>query len=95
MKLILRIAAVAAFGCSAAAYADCRDDIDHATSLAMQLQDSRSRGLVIDEIGRAKDMRHDGDEEGCKDQIKDVLALVNKTLADIKAKARAESAPKL
>jgi hypothetical protein len=73
MKYCLIATLAAALGLPAAASANCKLDID-----------TRDRALVIDEIGRARDMRHDGDEEGCEEQISDVLRAVNGSLGHTK-----------
>jgi len=84
MKYCLIATLAATLGLPAAASANCKLDIDKATVLAMRMPDTRDRALVIDEIGRARDMRHDGDEEGCEEQISDVLRAVNGSLGHTK-----------
>jgi hypothetical protein len=73
-----------------AAQADCAADIDKAWPIALALPDGNGRNAVLQNIERAKDSRHEGDEEGCQEQIHHVLTLLcpKPAQADQKSKPR-------
>ncbi len=78
MRLILAgpFAVLVAVSAIAGARADCADDINRALPLARALPDPNGRAAVLEEILRARDARHEGDENGCRDQMREVMALL-------------------
>ena len=77
MRLVVCLAAAfAAF--AGVAHADCNAEINKALPLARALPDPRGRSAVLENIERARATWHDGDEDGCRDQMREVLALLER-----------------
>ncbi len=76
----LGLAALLVLGAATAADAatakSCLDKINDAVTLAGKLPASAGRAAVMTDIARARDARHEGDEEGCMEQVDETLALL-------------------
>ncbi len=77
MRLLLCLAA-ALTTLAATAHATCNDDINKALPMARALPDPRGRAAVLENIERARATWHDGDEDGCKEQMHEVLDLLQR-----------------
>ena len=55
---------------------DCLSLINEAVVLADRLPQSSGREVVLRDIARARDARHENDQQECKDQVNETLALL-------------------
>ena len=75
MRLILCLTATLTM-LAANARADCNAEINKALPMARALPDPRGRAAVLENIERARATWHDGDEDGCREQMRETLQLL-------------------
>ena len=77
MRILICGALLALAAAAPAPNVDCMASINEALSLTEKLPPSPGRDVILRDIAFARDSRHENDEQECREQIGETLALLH------------------